>query len=546
MAIMLTGCLLAACNDVLDKEPLTQPSSSSYLANKKQVEQAIIGAHSPLQLLRDQVPFTVYFEEGSDIGANRSTNPETLFFTTTSGTLSSIWTNLYRCVSRCNFILDNISRAKDDMTDEEMNNYIAQAKTLRAFCYMYLCSLWGDVPLVDHVQTLSEGYMAKTPKSEVVDFIINQCKEAAPNLTKENKPNTMTISQGFAYAIIARTALYNERWQEAIDACQKIMDMEGDQYVLDSDYANLTMVKGKTSKEIIWAIQFYADLRSTANQAPKVFASRMAGGYCNKMPVQALVDSYECTDGLSIDKSPLYNPQDPWKNRDPRLGYTVALPGSVFMGYQFETHKDSTKCWNYNVTPARRVTNQDAVNTYASFSGYCWRKYVDQSEWRSDGFSSINAIVFRYAEILLTYAEAKIESNQIDQSVYTAINRIRRRVGMPDIPSGETQEELRCRVRKERKYELAGEGQRLFDILRWKTAEKVLNGMCYGRVPRGYPTTAPTIDKYGDPDYSNFSEASKFGTKLGNRNFDPNKNYVAPIPDSEIQTNTNLVQNPNY
>jgi hypothetical protein len=86
----------------------------------------------------------------------------------------------------------------------------------------------------------------------------------------------------------------------------------------------------------------------------------------------------------------------------------------------------------------------------------------------------------------------------------------------------------------------------MFDILRWKLAKKLMNGLCYGRVPRGYPTTAPTIDEYGNPDYTNFSEKDKFGTKLGMRIFDAAKNYLCPIPISEIEVNSNLVQNPNY
>jgi hypothetical protein len=250
-------------------------------------------------------------------------------------------------------------------------------------------------------------------------------KRQFPYLAEDNKPNTMAISKGLAYAIIARTALYNERWDKAIEACKKIMDMQGKQYQLDPSYSNLTMIAGKTSKEIIWAIQYNQD--DLSQYCPKKFASRLGGGYSNKMPVQALVDSYECTDGLTIDKSPLYDPQHPWNNRDPRLGYTVALPGTVYLGYEFNTNKDSLMCWNYNVTPAVRINNLDATHTYASFSGYCWRKYVDKSELRTDGASSINAIVFRYAEILLTYAEAKIEKNDIDQTVYDAINDVRKR-----------------------------------------------------------------------------------------------------------------------
>ncbi|HXK58157.1 MAG TPA: RagB/SusD family nutrient uptake outer membrane protein, partial [Gammaproteobacteria bacterium] len=328
--------------------------------------------------------------------------------------------------------------------------------------------------------------------------------EAAANLSATNQPNTMAITKGAAWALAARVALYNGKWQQSIDAAQKVMALEGSQYILNPKYGDICMRVGKTSKEIIWAIQFNYD--DIFHQTPLSFRSRLASGYCNRLPVQSLVDSYDCIDGLPIDKSPLYNAAKPFENRDPRLGQTIALPGSVYFGYQFETHKDSLFCWNYKVTPAVRVANLDATHTYASFSGYAWRKYSDPTETDATK-SDINPIIMRYAEVLLNYAEAKIEANNIDESVYTALNKIRTRAGMPVISTGKSQEELRSVVRKERKAELAGEGLRYYDILRWRIAEQVLNGPCYGRIPRGYLSSAPAIDANGTPDYSKVSNA---------------------------------------
>lgn len=543
-AIVLSVICFSSCDDFLDKAPLNLPSTDTFLEDEEQIKMAVAGAHNPLYLQFIGIPFVIYMDNGSDIAAERDATPENMYCNPNSIQVVWTWEHCYRGISRCNFIIDNIDRAKENVSQEKIDRYKAEMRVLRSYYYLVLTDMYGDVPLIEHNVSLQDSYVARTSKDKVVDFIMKECKEAIPSLDEKNQPNTMAITKGLAYAIMARTALYNERWQEAIDNCQAVMGMEGKEYELNPDYASITKLAGKTSKEIIWAIQYNQD--DITHTTPKCFISRMGGGYSNKMPVQALVDSYECTDGLSIDKSPLYDPKQPWKNRDPRLGYTIALPGTVFMGYQFETNKDSTKCWNYNVTPAVRVDNLDATHTYASFSGYCWRKYVDEGELRSDGASSINAIVFRYAEILLTYAEAKIELNKIDQSVYDAINKVRKRAGMPNIKPNETQQELRCAVRKERKYEFAGEGLRLSDIRRWKMANKVLNGICYGRVPTGYPSKAPHIDEYGNPDYSTFSEKDKFGTKLGMRVFDASKHYLSPLPYVEIQANKNLKQNPGY
>jgi hypothetical protein len=529
---------------VLEKYPLNYPSTETFLQNEAEIQMAIVGIHSVLYIKGNNIPYPLYYDTASDIAAERDGKPEQIIQTQTAGHLSELWTNMYKGINRCNFILENIDRASNSVPKDKLAVYKAQAMVLRAYFYHWLISIFGDVPLVDHTLSLEESFVMREPKDKIVDFIFTECDDAAQYLQQTNEPNTMALTKGFAWAVKARMALYSERWADAVDACQKIMELEGIEYTLEPDYGDITMLKGKTSKEIIWAIQYNQDDKQ--NLMPIGFKSRLAGGYTNIMPIQALVDSYECIDGLSIDKSPLYDPQHPWENRDPRMHKSIVLPGSVFFGYQYETNRDSLECWDYNQSPAIRIPNLEATHAYASYSGYSWRKYCDSLEYRTDGASSINAIVFRYADVLLMYAEAKIELNQIDGSVYTAINKVRNRAGMPDIAPRKSQQELREAIRKERKYELAGEGMRLFDIRRWKIADRLMNGMCYGRVPNGYPATAPRIDEYGNPDYTNFPEKDKFGTKLGVRFFDPDRDYLSPIPFSERQVNPNLTQNPGY
>jgi hypothetical protein len=542
---MLCSLLFASCESTLEKYPLDYPSTETFLRNEVELEMAIVGTHTPLTVLMGGLPYFLYLENGSDVASDRDHKPEAKFHSATGIDLESLWVNMYKCISRCNFILDNIGRATGNVSAEKLEVYKAKAKVLRAYCYLMLTSMYGDVPLIDRTLSLEDAYVSRESVEKIVYFILNECDEAAQYLQLTNEPNTMVMTKGFAWAIQARTALYNERWQDVINACEKIMAFEGSEYLLEPSFGDITMLKGKTSKEVIWAIQFNQD--NLSHSMPRGFKSRLAGGFCNRLPVQALVDSYECIDGLSIDKSPLYDPQNPWENRDPRLHETVALPGTIYYGYQFETNVDSTMCWNYNQSPAVRVSNADATHTYASFSGYCWRKYCDPFEHRADGASSINGIAFRYADILLMYAEAKIELNQLDASVYEAINKVRRRANMPEIASGKNQQELRAAVRKERKYELAGEGLRMFDIRRWRIADHLMNGICYGRVPNGYPSVPPPIDEYGNPDYSGgYAEREGLGIKLGLRYFNPDRDYVSPIPWADVQANPNLRQNPNY
>src|SRR5690606_17299831 len=201
-------------------------------------------------------------------------------------------------------------------------------------------------------------------------------------------------------------------------------------------------------------------------------------------------------------------------------------------------------CWNYNASPATRVANQDATNPYATFSVYVWKKYTDMEDPDYLNRSNTAFLLLRYGEVLLNYAEAKIEANQIDQSVYDAINAIRDRANMPDIDDGLSQAQLRTIVRQERKIELALEGKRLYDIRRWKIAEDVLRGNLLGRIERGLLANAPEIDENGNPHYDNVTNRSSMRVievRLFNQ-----RNYLWPIPQIEINVNRNIKQNPGY
>jgi hypothetical protein len=363
-----------------------------------------------------------------------------------------------------------------------------------------------------------------------------------------------------AMALKARLALYNEKWDIAIAAASEVMKMEGSEVIIDPSFQNLFSYEGQDSKEILFSIQYLFGFH--VHPTFRLFGSRNIGGHANKVPSYQLVDSYACKDGLAIDKSPLYDPAHPWENRDPRLAWTFALPsggylnwekepGCIFVGFQFETHRDSITCFNFNTNT--RVGNEDALNAYASFSGINFRKYVNNKNLGDVNNCDNNIIVIRYAEVLLTYAEAKVKAGQVDNSVLEALNKIRRRAGMPEITETNP-EELFYAIARERRHELAGEGQRLSDIRRWKIAEKVMNGFLLGRMQKSYPKKAPVIDKWSIPDYnaagipiaSDVNDPNVSMRTVDLRIFNAAKDYLWPIPYIERQTNKALTQNPNW
>lgn len=564
--LVTTIVLLSNCSDFLDKTPLGSPSDLTFLANETEVEMAVVGCYTDLWTDWEGMSFFLAFEELSDNGWDRNTNDVQRLSQGANDAQSTfvrdVWRASYSGISRCNYLLNNLSKVEGIVDANVLAQARAEAQFLRAYYYSYLVDLYGDVPLVLENLNLDNAQVSRSPKEEVLNQIFKDFDEASSVLSSTNNPTSGRPTRQAALALKARTALYNEKWDVAIAAASEVMSYEGSEVLLDPSYPNLFTYEGQNSKEIIFSIQYLVGHK--VHPIFRLFGGRNGGGHANKVPSYQLADSYGCIDGLPIDQSPLYNPAKPWDNRDPRMAWTLALPssgysdwqnepGAIYQGFQFETHRDSVRSWNYHTSPATRMDNQDALNAYASFTGINWRKYVNDENYGDVNNCDNNIIVIRYAEVLLIYAEAKARAGQADASAYAAVNKVRTRVGMPalDIMSDE---DLIYAIARERRHELSGEGQRLSDIRRWGIAEEVMNGYLLGRMQKSYPTKAPVIDKWGTPDYeaagipiaSANNDPNTSMRTVDVRTFNPAKDYLWPIPYIERRTNPNLTQNPNW
>jgi len=317
-------------------------------------------------------------------------------------------------------------------------------------------------------------------------------------------------------ALKARTYLYEGDWANAAIASQAVMNLA--EYSIDNNYLSLFNGTNEDSKEIILSGRYipntYANGTATWVGGPSV------GGWSEITPIQSLVDEYECTDGNTIATSPLYNAATPFENRDPRLKLTIVVPGVVVNGTTID------------VTAPNSIDGLAKNN--ASFTGYYYKKYIPAViSGNYDNNSSNDIILLRYAEVLLNYAEAKVESGSIDQSVYNAINQVRQRAGvnMPAITAAKasTQAELRTIIRRERRVEFPLEDNRFFDIRRWKIAETVMNGSVYG-ILNNFNTDRA--------DYGSHVLVEKRSFKT--------RDYLFAIPQNDLDQNKNLVQNPGW
>jgi hypothetical protein len=331
--------------------------------------------------------------------------------------------------------------------------------------------------------------------------------------------------------LYAASPLYNNgssvtaKWNAAATAAKAVMDLNKFSLVtgLSTDPAEnyrLLFLSPPTSEDIFFREYVTG---STSMGMERMNAPNGYGGWGGNCPMQNLVDDFEMKNGLPItDALSGYNEQNPYVDRDPRFYATVLYNGANFRGRQIETFlpkgkdsPDGNEPWNTSPT------------------GYYLRKFlketVDLNDWNNMGTATWR--YFRYAEILLNYAEAQNEAVGPDATVYDAINKVRDRAGMPDLPLTLTKEQMRTRIQNERRIELAYEEHRYFDVRRWGIAEIVENESAQGM---------------GITKESNGTLVFERKEALSGRTFEQ-QHYWFPIPIEEINaSNKAILQNPLY
>ena len=376
------------------------------------------------------------------------------------------------------------------MEEDLKNRIIGEAKFLRAFFYNRINELFNGVPLILSEPNADEH--ANVPRSsyeEVFNQIIQDLDEAAAVLpVSYPASDDGRATKGAALALKARAMLQQHRYEEVVATTEEIFALN--HYELFPDYNGIFRKANEGNSEIIFDIRF---------KAPEVTNSYdiIMAQYSTQAPVQGLVDVYQMTDGLSIEESGLYDPNNPYVNRDPRFSQSIVYIGAP---------------WR----------NRTATATDLHQTGYTFWKFTEYNETTAGTIvnSDVNYVEIRYADVLLMYAEALNELSGPTPEVYVAINQIRTRpsVEMPELPMGLNQEEMRQAIRLERRIELAGEGSYFDDIRRWGTIEEEMVGPIY-----------------------NYQ-----GNVIQTRDFNPTRDYYWPIPFTEIDLNPALEQNPNY
>ncbi|RFM29566.1 RagB/SusD family nutrient uptake outer membrane protein [Deminuibacter soli] len=538
MLAAATSLLLFSCRKDLDKTPLSNFSNDNFWTSQSNALLALTGVYRGNIQMINAGEFSatdwwsyhglLFLEFASDNAYDRR-GENSGFNTLTNGTLtnsntyiSNYWNLSYARIARCNFFLENVSKVPADSAF--IKRIAAEARFIRATQYFYLSQYFGDAPLVTKVLTAAEANtVTKATRQQLAAFVATEltaCVNDLPRFGALTAAEKGRASKQAALAFLGRMQLSQGEYANAADTYQTLINYNDN--TIDPDFSSLFDGTNESSKEIIFATQYVKDLAPNGMQLHDYPAT--SGGYHIFCPLGSLVESFEFKDGTPFSYTDArYNANDLAQNRDPRLAYTVLYNGESFAGLPYTTHPDSTAS-----------ADQLTLTKQATRTGYGMRKFNNPSYYGSAlSNSGIDLPIVRYAEILLSLLEAKLENGDaITQSLLDAtINKVRGRtsVGMPPVTETDPAA-LRVIVRRERRNELAFEGLRLWDLLRWKTAAQALNGDFYGAP---YPG-AKNLRKKG-------TATDPFGRwYVTTKTFRAGTDEKWPVPLTEVSINPNL------
>ncbi len=452
-------------------------------------------------------------------------------------TIDNVYSNMYEGLRKVNLFIENVDSASiipvDGLTElADKRRLKGEAYFLRALFHFELLKRFGSIPLATKVFDRAENLnLPKNSFDECKDQIARDCDSgiamlpswtqswSTANRGRATKMASLALkSRLFLYAASPQYNTTNDvaKWQLAANTAKALID--SNRHSLITPYANIFNYNSAPyNNEVIFASRAQNRNDLETNNAPISYDG--ARGRTN--PTQDLVDAFEMNNGKPItDATSGYNPADPYRNRDPRFALNIIYNGLLWKGRAVQTYVGGADGLDKDINATR--------------TGYYMRKFLSEAAtWNQVANTSVRRVwvVFRYAEILLNYAEALNEAQGPVTDVYRFVNQVRARTGvaMPALPAGLTKDQMRVRIQNERRIELCFEGHRFFDLRRWKLAEQFLNKSVFGM--RITPNANGTLS------YQPFS--------VETRSFMP-KNYLFPFSQNDINLQPALVQNPGY
>jgi hypothetical protein len=494
LTLAVVAMLCASCEDFLDKQPLSQLRSEEFWKSEADVRFALTATYAPYRSnIAGSVPgsngvsFAMECLSDNAISSSGYFNIQTIMHgpinPQTTGAVQDYWTICYEGIASCNYFLDNIDLAREIMSTANYDKYKGEALFNRCYLYNELIQLYGDVPLLLHAQTLDSVDVfrnkPRVPKADVVTQLLTDIDVAIAGLPNVAYTDGHAV-RGSAILLKVRILINNQRWAEAADAAWSLIGDINNPFRIHSSYSGIFFNDQKGNKEVMFSVQYQAPV--DAHQLDQYVGSRMSF-----FPTTQLRNAYEVKNTGTGEK-------------DPRLKMTIFQEGDPWVNH---TSGKFT-------TSATGRLSESAV----PFTKLAFKKWIDPSLIQPRGnISGQHIVKMRYAELLLSYAEAMFESGQGgDQRAINALNAVRQRPGVEMPPVAVL---TQANIRNERRVELAFEGLRYNDLIRWGIAHTIL----------------PTIPGNG---------ASR--TRIFTVN-----NYRWPIPQSQMDIMQGIwTQNPGY
>ena len=540
--IITLAVLLCSCNDsFLNRIPLDELTDKTYWQTE---EHLILASNACINYLRKKEQIIDMELMGDNAYRERNASYKTIgsgHFTSDQGVINSEWAVRYDGIRRCNHFLENYNQATK-VSEKIRERYAAEARFMRAYNYIYLVNFFGDVQLITKTLDISapELYGKRTDKKILIDWIIGELEVAAENLPYAKDLSEKEFgrpTKEAAWAFCSRFALYHEKWDKSIESAQKVI--EAGYHTLytgndpESAYGYIFTHAGRASrnkenKEFIVTRIYNVDGKTSHNLSREMQVPNEETRYA---PTRSLMDSYLCNNLPITHPSSRYreNTHDAiFNNRDPRLSQTVLKPGAKWGGFPGQTIYKQPKFAN-TATSCRTP------------SGWYFSKFTEISFVGKYNKDDNDIPLMRYAEVLLNWIEAKLMRGDAisQQDIDYSINKLRARVGAPFMILAELSRyglDLQTEIRRERRVELALEGERYFDILRWR------EGYRLGEDTKGIRKNTVPAEEYKYVKDIPTDEKGNLIIMTG-RIFDENKHYLWPIPFIQTERNPNLLPN---
>lgn len=565
--------LMSSSCESLDFTPGDQMSDKTFWQTEDHARQAAVGLYAAMKApWCFGMEFT--FDMCSDIADGTSPWADisrgTSFASNSEG-VQNHWQYLYELVHRSNTV---IRKVKDmPVSRETIDRVTGEAKFLRAMAYFRMLNCWGGVPYYDETCDINEHFASlDAPRStaeEIRSHVLDDLAEAIEKLPVAwDAADLGRATKGAAYALRGKVYLFNREWEKAAADFEEIVYNKTNDYgyALHSDYNDLfRLYNGRHSSEMIFSIQSIDG--NTAGYALDIVSyfgnkstMRLIAG--NRIvPSTTLVDMYENIDGsqfvwddvfpgfaegdsqmrrrcmsVAIDQGSTCvtdllecdttKVMDAYRLRDPRLCLNVITPYSRYLG----TDAGSTPMEKQFVLadPSKGGAPMEAMAFMRNSEGwnsYFWRKWIPTGNldgyWGEYNRTPYEFPLIRLGDVILMLAEAYNETGATDKAI-AEVNKVRQRVGMPGLNSGPEwlavggKEEMAERIQRERAFELAGEGQRYWDLRRWGMLEQ---------------SVSDATDIFGDLMYTRSYQQ---------------RHELWPIPLVEMERNLNLTQNPGW